>query len=90
MAIDNKKSKTIDLYSAYTEKNYWHLFNQSKLSNAMGYGVGTCAILFTMNWGIHQGIVLDLNTPMLSKKKAVQAYNGTNKVMFYRNVNKHT
>ena len=29
VAIDNKKSKTIDLYSAYTEKMYRHSFNRS-------------------------------------------------------------
>ena len=37
------------------------------------YAVGTCVILFTMDWGIHQGIVVDLNISMLSNKKDVQA-----------------
>ena len=69
LVIDNQKSKTIDLYSAYTEKFYRRSFNRSQLSSAMGYRVGTCATLFIMNWGIHQGKVFDLNTPMLSSKK---------------------
>ena len=36
------------------------------LSSAMGYGTGLCNF-------INQGIGFDLNTPMLSSKKAVQA-----------------
>ena len=60
LAIDNKKSKMIDLYSAYMEKNYRHLFNRSRVSGAM-----------TMNWGIHQSIVFGLHMPL--SKKVVQA-----------------
>ena len=71
--IDNKKSKTIDLYSAYMEKKFTGTRLIDHSSSAMGYRVGTCAILFTMNWGIHQGIVFNLKYTMLSSKKAVQA-----------------
>ena len=45
----------------WQNKIYRCLFNQSYLLSAMGYGVGTCATLFTMNWGIHQGVVFSLN-----------------------------
>ena len=42
----------------------------------MDYRVGTSVILFTMNWGIHQGVVFGLNITMLSNKKL---RNGKNK-----------
>ena len=69
IAID-KKNKTSELYSAYTKNIYRCSFNRSYLSSATGYRVGTCVILFIMNWGI---IIFDLNILMLSSKEAVQA-----------------
>ena len=54
--IDNKKSKTIGLYSIYMGKKLDACFiDHNYALSAMDYTVGTCVI---MNWGIHQGIVL--------------------------------
>ena len=44
------------------------------VTSATGYGVGSCLMVFTMNWGIHQGTVFGLYPPILSSKKIIQAY----------------
>ena len=42
VVIDNKKSKTIDLYRAYAEKiTGAYLIDHNYVSSATGYGVGT-------------------------------------------------
>ena len=37
------------------KENYRHSFNRSLLLSTMGYRIGTCVILFIMNWDIQQG-----------------------------------
>ena len=39
----------------------------------MDYGVGTCVILFTVNWGIHRGIVFCLNMYAHAIKQELKA-----------------
>ena len=68
---DRQQEKRIDFVQCLYGKHYRCLFNQ--FLSETDYAVGTCVILFTMNWGIYQGIVFDLNIPMLSNKKVVKA-----------------
>ena len=76
IAIDNKKSKTINLYSAYSiyRKNYRPSLINRKSRVQQATKLGLFAILFTIIWGIHQGIVYGLKTPMLLSKKAKTSF----------------
>ena len=41
------------------------ILHNGLIKSGLHYRVGTCVILFTMNWDIHQGIVFGLNTHVL-------------------------
>ena len=74
--IDRKKSITINLHSAYMENKLQQLIKSIILyiTSATDYGVGNCAIIFTMNCGIHQATCnfWSISTYTITQK-AVQA-----------------
>ena len=86
ISIDNKKSKTIDLYSAYMGKNT----GACLINHNSGVQWATELRLVPFYSPGTGDIVFDLTTPMLSSKKAVQGKKkDDDKVTFYCNMNKH-
>ena len=75
IAIDNKSKKSICNAPIWT-KNY----RRSIIS--LKYEVGTCVILFTMNWGSHQGVVIGLIYLCYQTGRLSKLRNGTIKLYF--------
>jgi len=54
----------------------------------MGYRVRNFAFLFTMYWGLHQGVLAQIH-PCYHSRKLSKLINGDDEVMFYCNANNH-
>ena len=69
--LNNEIIRQLRIYM-YTIKVAYS-FNQ--VMNATVYGAGTCLIMFTMNWQIHQGIYVCLQV-----KKILRLRNGDDQI----------